>query len=96
MCELCTGEFEPKLTVEICRLALRRQRLDDFGPLHAIIEDTNIEDEHIDSALSGQDLSPLERAFCQEFRMLNEEDRISTLALAANLYGATSIHGKPA
>ena len=96
MCELCSGEFERTLTLEVGEAALLRQRLDDFGTLHAIIEDCNVDDEHIQSALQEPDILPVERDFCLRFLGMSYDDRVSALALANNLYGASSIHGKPA
>lgn len=94
MCELCSGDFKQTLTIEVGEAALLRQRLDDFGPLHAIIEDCNVDDDNIEAALDSGDLSAVERDFCLRFLGMSYDDRVSSLALAANLYGAVSIHGK--
>ena len=96
MCELCSGDFQHTLTIEVGEAALLRQRLDDFGALHAIIEDCNVDDEHIQSALQDEKILPVERDFALRFLGMSYDDRVSALALANNLYGASSIHGKPA
>lgn len=94
MCELCSGEFEHTLTLEVGEAALLRQRLNDFGPLHAIIEDCNVDDENIEHALQHEEITRVERDFCLRFLGMSYDDRVSALALANNLYGAVSIHGK--
>jgi hypothetical protein len=94
MCELCTGEFKQTLTIEVGEAALLRQRLNDFGPLHAIIEDCNVDDANIEAALRDDELSPVERDFCLRFLGMSCDDRVSALALAANMYGASPINGR--
>lgn len=45
---------------EIIRLF---REVDPFGPLHLVVCDGNVEDDHIDYCLEGPDASDTERAF---------------------------------
>lgn len=88
MCELCSGEFEQIATLEVGRAAMMRQRVNDFGAMHVVVEDANVDDENIRYCLAQPDCTDMDRIFAVEFLKLTEEERISALALAANLWGA--------
>lgn len=96
MCELCDGTYERTLTLEVGRAAFFAQHVDDYGAFHAVVADTNVEDDHIHRAMAQDDCKPHERKFGEVMLMLSEEDRISALAMAQNRYGVMSIHSKPA
>ncbi len=92
MCELCTGEFEEVETLEVARTAMMVERLYLVGTvaLHSIIEDVNVDDNHLMDAIDGQ-LEPNELAICQSLMAMDRASRVSTLAKAAHLWGCDPI-----
>lgn len=91
MCKLCTGEFEHIATLEVSRCAWMIQRINPFGAFHVVVEDTNVETENIVYCMGLDDCTEFERHFGEVFLQLSEEERISALAMAGNLWGCEPI-----
>jgi hypothetical protein len=92
MCELCDDTFKRTLTIEVGRAAAMAQRIAPFGAFHIVVEDCNVEDENIEYCLKHEECTPNERVFGKFMLTLDEDDRISALAMAENRYGAVSIY----
>jgi hypothetical protein len=87
MCELCSGEYEHKLTLEVGRAAFMAQQVDRFGAFHAVVEDCNVDDDNIILAMNDEESTSFERRFGEVLLSMDEDDRISALAMALNRYG---------
>ncbi len=96
MCEICGGDFKHTLTLEVARVALMAQRIDNFGAFHVVVDDTNVEDYHIRYCMSHPEATAMDKVFGRAMLELSEDDRISALAMSQNRYGCESIYAKPA
>jgi hypothetical protein len=67
------------------------QRTDGFGPFHIFIEECNAEDEHIQSCMEHEESGDWERHLGGVLLSMTEDERISALAMAGNLWGCEPI-----
>jgi hypothetical protein len=57
---------------------------DEFGPLHIIVSDWNLDDEDIQFCLKRSDLSASDRGLCEALLSMTEGERWATAILAEN------------
>lgn len=91
MCELCAGEFERIETLEVAQCAWLSQRIDSFGAFYIVLENKNVDDEHIQMCMDRPDATKADRLFGSEFMKLTVAERISALALSNRLWGTCRI-----
>lgn len=93
MCCGCWKEAgSPKIDSEsVFRLAALTQNIDEFGHLHIIVDDMNVEDSHIDMCAKSVDENSKEesanerqqeREYLQLMRTMTVSERYSALGLA--------------
>lgn len=85
MCYGCYKDFgEPQVFApNTGSLAVLASRIDPSGGLHIVIEDWNIESEHIQWCLDNvKDLTADERIFAYEMLKLTMDERATVMALA--------------
>lgn len=92
MCAGCWEEAGRPVAdrMETNRLALQVNWVDAYGPLHHIVEDWNVEDEHLVNN-SDHPLTDFEQEIVEGMRKLPLAQRYAALALANGLYGVKSI-----
>lgn len=62
-------------------LAIEMCRIDEFGALHIVVSDGNMEDDHIQFCLEQPNITPGEIAFAQKLLDIPEEQRFMAYAL---------------
>jgi hypothetical protein len=64
MCELCYPyEFEEIATLEVGRAAMMAQKINEFGAMHAVVSDCNMDDEIIISAIDDEEATEMDKVY---------------------------------
>jgi len=97
MCYVCWEDdgCPTSENLEVGRAAYAIQHLDDFGALHVVIGDWNVDDNMLNACAKHAEIKPIEIAFLEHFKSLTEIERTAALALADGYWGAMSIHDRP-
>lgn len=81
MCYGCFIDYTPVVNDRVIAAARLVEPVDPYGALHVIVDDFNIEDEHILSARDDGDLTSDDLALLDAFEKMTEDERASALAL---------------
>lgn len=89
MCHGCWAQMgEPRIEKpEVRRMAERLAECEEFGGLHIIVADWNIDDEAVEFCRDGTSAADAERAVATDLLAMTEEERASALAIADGFWG---------
>ena len=84
MCEACwNNSGRPELrTPEIEAVAKLIEAADPYGALHIVVDDWNLEDDHIQFCRAEDRATDDERALCDRLLAMTLKERASAMALA--------------
>lgn len=87
---MCYGCYEeagkPKPEAEALRLGPLLREVNPFGGCHIVVEDWNLEEEHIDFCINEPRTTSIERELMFQLKALPEDQRYAALAVRDNYH----------
>lgn len=80
MCRICEGDFPREPTARVLELAALAEKVCNFGAMHIVVEDGNVESENIEWCLSQPDVTEDDIAFGTLALQCTEDERVSAIA----------------
>lgn len=83
MCEACYLDYGApvKITPAVLDILDDLAAADEFGGLHIIVDDWNLEDEHVEYCMTCEEASEEEKVLATRLRALDLPERATALAL---------------